>query len=132
VTRKCKIINVVYNAINNELVRTQTLVKGAIVSVDSLPFKYYWHIHYEEKKINKLPDIPDPEKKKRLEEKKEKLKKKHPYAEQIEKLHHIFDIKVDCLLALLQDRVSLVDAMVICWRVENLISTLKRWKRNKY
>jgi small subunit ribosomal protein S8e len=92
VTRKCKILNVVYNATNNELVRTQTLVKGAIVSVDPLPFKYYWHIHYEEKKINKLPDIPDPERKKRLEEKKEKLKKKHPYAEQIEKLHHIFDM----------------------------------------
>jgi small subunit ribosomal protein S8e len=92
ITRKCKILNVVYNATNNELVRTQTLVKGAIVAVDPLPFKYYWHIHYEEKKINKLPDIPDPERKKRLEEKKEKLKKKHPYAEQIEKLHHIFDM----------------------------------------
>src|SRR4051812_15248224 len=31
ITRKCKILNVVYNATNNELVRTQTLVKGAIV-----------------------------------------------------------------------------------------------------
>jgi small subunit ribosomal protein S8e len=92
ITRKCKILNVVYNATNNELVWTQTLVKGAIVAVDPLPFKYYWHIHYEEKKINKLPDIPDPERKKRLEEKKEKLKKKHPFAEQIEKLHHIFDM----------------------------------------
>jgi small subunit ribosomal protein S8e len=92
ITRKCKILNVVYNATNNELVRTQTLVKGAIVAVDPLPFKYYWHIHYEEKKINKLPDIPDPERKKRLEEKKEKLKKKHPFGEQIEKLHHIFDM----------------------------------------
>jgi small subunit ribosomal protein S8e len=92
VTRKSKILGVVYNATNNELVRTQTLVKGAIVSVDPLPFKYYWHIHYEEKKINKLPEIPDPERKKRLEEKKEKLKKKHPYSEQIEKLHHFFDM----------------------------------------
>jgi small subunit ribosomal protein S8e len=92
ITRKCKILNVVYNATNNELVRTQTLVKGAIVAVDPLPFKYYWHIHYEEKKINKLPDIPDPERKKRLEEKKEKLKRKHPFSEQIEKLHHIFDM----------------------------------------
>jgi len=33
---------VVYNASNNELVRTQTLVKSAIVQVDAAPFKQ-WH-----------------------------------------------------------------------------------------
>jgi small subunit ribosomal protein S8e len=92
VTRKCKILDVVYNATNNELVRTQTLVKGAIVAVDPLPFKYYWHIHYEEKKVNKLPEIPVPERKKALEDKREKNKKKHPFSEQIEKLHHFFDM----------------------------------------
>jgi small subunit ribosomal protein S8e len=92
VTRKCKVLAVVYNATNNELVRTQTLVKGAIVSVDPLPFKYYWHIHYEEKKVNKLPEIPVPERKKALEDKREKNKKKHPFSEQIEKLHHFFEL----------------------------------------
>ena len=92
VTRKCKILDVVYNATNNELVRTQTLVKGAIVAVDPLPFKYYWYIHYEEKKVNKLPEIPVPERKKALEDKREKNKKKHPFSEQIEKLHHFFDM----------------------------------------
>jgi small subunit ribosomal protein S8e len=92
VTRKCKILDVVYNATNNELVRTKTLVKGAIVSVDPLPFKYYWHIHYEEKKVNKLPEIPVPERKKALEDKREKNKKKHPFSEQIEKLHHFFEL----------------------------------------
>jgi small subunit ribosomal protein S8e len=92
VTRKCKILDVVYNATNNELVRTQTLVKGAIVAVDPLPFKYYWSIHYEEKKVNKLPEIPVPERKKALEDKREKNKKKHPFSEQIEKLHHFFDM----------------------------------------
>ncbi|KAJ0547992.1 putative ribosomal protein S8e [Helianthus annuus] len=35
VTRKTRILDVVYNASNNELVRTQTLVKSAIVQVDA-------------------------------------------------------------------------------------------------
>uniref|UniRef100_A0A8C2WM14 40S ribosomal protein S8 n=1 Tax=Cyclopterus lumpus TaxID=8103 RepID=A0A8C2WM14_CYCLU len=36
-TRKTRIIDVVYNASNNELVRTKTLVKNCIVLIDSLP-----------------------------------------------------------------------------------------------
>lgn len=92
IARKCKILEVVYNATNNELVRTQTLVKGAVVSVDPTPFKYYWTIHYEEKKVNRMPEIVDPERKKRLEEKREKNKKKHQYSEQLEKLHHFFEL----------------------------------------
>ena len=59
VSRKCKILEVLYNASNNELVRTQTLVKNCIVSVDPTPFKYYWYIHYSEVKINRLPEIKD-------------------------------------------------------------------------
>jgi small subunit ribosomal protein S8e len=39
VTRKARIISVVYNASNNELVRTNTLVKGNIVYIDASPFK---------------------------------------------------------------------------------------------
>jgi len=39
VTKKTRVIDVVYNASNNELVRTKTLVKGAIVLVDATPFK---------------------------------------------------------------------------------------------
>ena len=35
-TRKTRILDVVYNASNNELVRTKTLVKGAIVQVDAM------------------------------------------------------------------------------------------------
>lgn len=34
-----RILDVKYNASNNELVRTQTLVKNAIVEVDAAPFK---------------------------------------------------------------------------------------------
>ena len=37
----------VYNASNNELVRTQTLVKGAIVQVDAAPYKQWYLQHYD-------------------------------------------------------------------------------------
>lgn len=48
VTRKTRIIDVVYNASNNELVRTKTLVKSAIVQVDATPFRQWWESHYGE------------------------------------------------------------------------------------
>ncbi|KAG2726352.1 hypothetical protein I3760_01G108100 [Carya illinoinensis] len=35
-------LDVVYNASNNELVRTQTLVKSAFVHVDAARFKLQW------------------------------------------------------------------------------------------
>ncbi|CAN1810501.1 40S ribosomal protein S8, partial [Linum perenne] len=45
-TCKTRLLDVVYNASNNELVRTQTLVKGAIVQVDAAPFRNYYFAHY--------------------------------------------------------------------------------------
>lgn len=45
-TRKTRIIDVVYNASNNELVRTKTLVKNCIILVDSLPFRQWYEAHY--------------------------------------------------------------------------------------
>ena len=56
-TRKVRILDVSYNATNNELVRTQTLVKNAIVQVDATPFKTYYLQHYDvdlgKKKVEK-------------------------------------------------------------------------------
>ncbi|KZV46255.1 hypothetical protein F511_23726 [Dorcoceras hygrometricum] len=46
VTRKTRILDVAYNASNNELVRTKTLVKGAIIQVDAAPFKQWYLQHY--------------------------------------------------------------------------------------
>jgi small subunit ribosomal protein S8e len=46
VTRKTRILDVVYNASNNELVRTQTLVKNAIIQVDAAPFRTWYSQHY--------------------------------------------------------------------------------------
>jgi len=46
VTRKCRIIGVVYNATNGEFVRTNTLVKGSIIQIDATPFKNWYQKHY--------------------------------------------------------------------------------------
>ncbi|CAN6487267.1 unnamed protein product [Victoria cruziana] len=46
ISRKTRILEVVYNASNNELVRTQTLVKSAVVQVDAAPFKQWYVQHY--------------------------------------------------------------------------------------
>ncbi|KAL0215212.1 hypothetical protein P9112_007396 [Eukaryota sp. TZLM1-RC] len=45
-TRKTRILDVVYNASNNELTRTKTLVKGAIVSIDATPFRQWFENYY--------------------------------------------------------------------------------------
>jgi len=45
-TRKTRILDVVYNASNNELVRTKTLVKNAIVQVDATPYRQWYEAHY--------------------------------------------------------------------------------------
>ncbi|KAI8471880.1 MAG: 40S ribosomal protein S8 [Monoraphidium minutum] len=71
VTRKVRILDVKYNASNNELVRTQTLVKNAIVEIDAAPFKAWYLQHYgvelgkksaEEKKAAAAGEAPEPAK----------------------------------------------------------------------
>merc|ERR1712087_636603 len=47
VSRKTRVIDVVYNATNNELVRTKTLVKNCIVKVDATPFRQWYLKHYD-------------------------------------------------------------------------------------
>lgn len=46
-TRKTRILDVVYNATNNELVRTKTLVKNCIVMIDANPFRLWYLKHYD-------------------------------------------------------------------------------------
>jgi len=45
-SRPSRILNVVYNATSNELVRTNALVKNAIVAVDAAPFKLWYARQY--------------------------------------------------------------------------------------
>mmetsp|Transcript_29529 Transcript_29529/g.57794 ORF Transcript_29529/g.57794 Transcript_29529/m.57794 type:complete len:192 (-) Transcript_29529:254-829(-) len=61
-TRKTRILSVVYNASNNELVRTNTLVKGAIIFVDSSPFKNWAKQHnylLQKEKKNPKNDVQE-------------------------------------------------------------------------
>ena len=46
VSTRARILDVVYNATSNELVRTKSLVKNCIVSVDAAPFKLFLAKHY--------------------------------------------------------------------------------------
>jgi len=46
ITRKTRILGVTYNASNNELVRTNTLVKSAVVQIDATPFRQWYEQHY--------------------------------------------------------------------------------------
>jgi len=52
-TRKVRVLDVTYNASNNELVRTKTLVKGSIIVIDAHPFKAWYESHYGVKIGNK-------------------------------------------------------------------------------
>jgi len=42
VTKKVRILDVVYNATSNELVRTKTLLKNTVVQIDAQPFKQWY------------------------------------------------------------------------------------------
>ena len=46
VSRKTRLLTVKYNASNNELVRTNTLVKNCIVQIDATPFRQWYRQHY--------------------------------------------------------------------------------------
>lgn len=46
ISTKARVLDVVYNASNNELVRTKTLVKNAIIEVDAHPFMQWYENHY--------------------------------------------------------------------------------------
>ncbi|CAJ0593804.1 unnamed protein product [Cylicocyclus nassatus] len=45
-TRKTRIIDTIYNSTNNELVRTKTLVKGTVITIDAAPFRQWYEAHY--------------------------------------------------------------------------------------
>jgi small subunit ribosomal protein S8e len=73
-TRKTRILDVVYNASNNELVRTKTLVKNAVVQVDATPFRQWYEAHY---------GVAVGKKKKKGEEETEETKKSNSVTKKI-------------------------------------------------
>ncbi|PNS16773.1 40S ribosomal protein S8-A [Sphaceloma murrayae] len=46
ITRKVRVIAVAYHPSNNELVRTNTLTRSAVVQVDATPFRQWFEAHY--------------------------------------------------------------------------------------
>ncbi|CCD22320.1 40S ribosomal protein eS8 NDAI_0A01620 [Naumovozyma dairenensis CBS 421] len=46
IAKKTRIAGVVYHPSNNELVRTNTLTKAAIVQIDATPFRQWYEGHY--------------------------------------------------------------------------------------
>eukprot|EP01059_Diplonema_ambulator_P022127 TRINITY_DN36_c0_g1_i2.p1 TRINITY_DN36_c0_g1~~TRINITY_DN36_c0_g1_i2.p1 ORF type:complete len:204 (+),score=78.10 TRINITY_DN36_c0_g1_i2:47-658(+) len=70
VTKKTRILDVVYNATSNELIRTKALVKGAVVTVDSAPFRQWYYKRYgillgKKRATDKIPETVSDSKKKR-------------------------------------------------------------------
>lgn len=49
---RTRVLDTVYNATNNELVRTKTLVKNAVIYVDSAPFRQ-WYLKRYDVELNK-------------------------------------------------------------------------------
>lgn len=46
IARKVRVISVSFHPSNNELVRTNTLTKSAVVQVDAAPFRQWYEAHY--------------------------------------------------------------------------------------
>jgi len=46
IARKVRVIAVAFHPSNNELVRTNTLTKSAVVQVDAAPFRQWYEAHY--------------------------------------------------------------------------------------
>lgn len=73
---KTRVLDVVYNATNNELVRTKTIVKNSIVQVDATPFKKFYLENYDvelgKKKVTAAAAAAAQEGEAKVEEKKKK------------------------------------------------------------
>ncbi|ODV88624.1 hypothetical protein CANCADRAFT_125729 [Tortispora caseinolytica NRRL Y-17796] len=46
VSRKTRIVSVAFHPSNNELIRTNTLTKAAVVQIDATPFRQWYETHY--------------------------------------------------------------------------------------
>ncbi|RDI84805.1 hypothetical protein Vi05172_g5497 [Venturia inaequalis] len=46
ITRKVRVIGVSFHPSNNELIRTNTLTKSAVVQIDAAPFRQWYEAHY--------------------------------------------------------------------------------------
>lgn len=72
IARKVRVIVVSYHPSNNELVRTNTLTKSAVVQVDAAPFRQWYEAHYGQslgRRRQQKTDAPEVKKSKSVEKK---------------------------------------------------------------
>jgi small subunit ribosomal protein S8e len=75
IARKVRVIVVAFHPSNNELVRTNTLTKSAVVQVDAAPFRQWYEAHYGQnlgrrRQQKAGQEVTEPEKKSKAVEKK--------------------------------------------------------------
>jgi len=77
ISRKVRVIVVAYHPSNNELVRTNTLTKAAVVQVDAAPFRQWYEAHYGQpvgRRRQQKADAAGEEKKSKSVEKKQAVR----------------------------------------------------------
>merc|ERR1711972_1004158 len=84
-TRKVRILDVVYNATSNELVRTKTLLKNTIVQIDAQPYQQWYLKRYG-------VDLSKKKKGAKVEDEKGEKKSRHILAKQ---KHRLRNQKID-------------------------------------
>lgn len=126
ITKKVRILDVVYNASNNELVRTKTLVKNAIVQVDAHAFKQWYYQHYK-------VELGRKDKKRKSEESQlgsksvqEKHTQRQKKREKLTNPSRISLLEADCSHASPLDQARVVDATATSSKVKNSRSTSRR------
>ncbi|OBT60886.1 30S ribosomal protein S8e [Pseudogymnoascus sp. 23342-1-I1] len=74
IARKVRVITVAFHPSNNELVRTNTLTRSAVVQIDAVPFRQWYEAHYGanlgRRRQQKTGEVVEPEKKSKAVEKK--------------------------------------------------------------
>lgn len=57
IAKKARIVDVVYSPSNNEFIRTKTIVRGVIVTVDAAPFRRWYEQRYNENLAKIATDV---------------------------------------------------------------------------
>jgi len=86
ISRKTRVIGVSFHPSNNELIRTNTLTKSAIVQIDAAPFRQWYESHYGvtlgKRKGVKAGEKVEDEKKSKSAEKKHATRASHAKVDQ--------------------------------------------------
>ncbi|CAO2632106.1 40S ribosomal protein S8 [Lemmus lemmus] len=115
-TRKTRIIDVVYNASNNELVHTKTLVKNCIVLINSTLYRQWYESHYALPLGHKKGAKLTPEKRSK------KIQKKYNERKKNAKISSLLEeqFQQGKLLACIASRqASVAEQRAMCWKARS-------------